>query len=80
LTNQRVNTYLKEIAAMCGIDKRVTFHLARHTFATTVTLNNNIPIETVSKMLGHSRINTTQIYAKILEKKVGEDMLLIRNI
>ena len=66
LTNQRVNAYLKEIAAKCGIDKRVTFHLARHTFATTVTLNNNIPIETVSKMLGHSRINTTQIYAKIL--------------
>ena len=71
---------LKEIAVKCSIDKRVTFHLARHTFATTVTLNNNIPIETVSKMLGHSRINTTQIYAKILEKKVGEDMLLIRNI
>ena len=80
LTNQRVNTYLKEIAALCSIDKRVTFHLARHTFATTVTLNNNIPIETVSKMLGHSRINTTQIYAKILEKKVGEDMLKIRDI
>ena len=73
-------TILSEIAAKCGIDKRVTFHLARHTFATTVTLNNNIPIETVSMMLGHSRINTTQIYAKILEKKIGEDMLRIRDL
>ena len=80
LTNQRVNAYLKKIATKCEIDKRVTFHLGRHTFATTVTLNNNIPIETVSKMLGHSRINTTQIYAKILEKKVGEDMLRIRDL
>ncbi len=57
-----------------------SLHLGRHTFATTVTLNNNIPIETVSKMLGHSRINTTQIYVKILEKKVGEDMLEIRDL
>ena len=80
ITNQRINTYLKEIAGVCEIDKRITFHLARHTFATTITLNNNIPIETVSKMLGHSRINTTQIYAKILEKKVGEDMKILRNI
>ena len=52
----------------------MTFHLARHTLATTVTLTNGVPIESVSKMLGHSKISTTQIYAKVIEKKVGEDM------
>ena len=73
ISNQKVNEYLKEIAALCEIDKRVSFHLARHTFATTVTLNNNVPIETVSKVMGHSKISTTQIYAKILQSKVNED-------
>ena len=74
ISNQRLNSYLKEIADICGITKNMTFHLARHTFATTVTLTNGVPIESVSKMLGHSKISTTQIYAKVIEKKVGEDM------
>ena len=74
ISNQKINEYLKEIAALCEIDKRVSFHLARHTFATTVTLNNNVPIETVSKVMGHSKISTTQIYAKILQSKVGKDL------
>ncbi|MBW8244033.1 site-specific integrase [Muricauda oceani] len=73
-SNQKVNYYLKEICKACGINKKVTFHTARHTFATTVTLSNGVPIETVSKMLGHTKLTTTQIYARVLEKKVGEDM------
>ncbi|MDP2336430.1 MAG: tyrosine-type recombinase/integrase, partial [Bacteroidota bacterium] len=72
--NQKLNSYLKEIADLCQISKNLTFHLARHTFATTVTLTNGVPIESVSKMLGHSKISTTQIYAKVVEKKLGEDM------
>ena len=74
LTNQKMNAYLKEIADLCGINKNLTSHIARHTFATTVTLNNDVPIETVSKMLGHSSIKMTKIYAKLLDKKVGRDM------
>ena len=74
ISNQKINEFLKEIASLCEIDKRVSFHLARHTFATTVTLNNNVPIETVSKAMGHSKISTTQIYAKILQSKVGKDL------
>jgi len=74
LTNQKMNAYLKEIADVCGIDKNLTSHIARHTFATTVTLNNDVPIETVSKMLGHSSIKMTKIHAKLLDKKVGRDM------
>jgi len=77
LSNQRMNSYLKEIADVCGITKSLTFHMARHTFATTVTLNNNVPIETVSKMLGHKSIKTTQHYAKVLDLKVGKDMALL---
>ncbi|MEX1190882.1 MAG: site-specific integrase [Brumimicrobium sp.] len=73
-TNQRYNGYLKEIADICGIDKKLTTHIARHTFATTITLSNGVPIETVSAMLGHNSIRTTQIYAKVVEKKVSEDM------
>lgn len=73
-SNQKLNAYLKEIAAICGIQKELTTHIARHTFATTVTLNNDIPIETVSKMLGHSSINMTRIYARLLDKKVSSDM------
>lgn len=73
-SNQRYNGYLKEIAAICGIKKKITSHIARHTFATTVTLANGVPIETVSSMLGHNSIRTTQIYAKVVEKKVSEDM------
>lgn len=74
ITNEKVNLYLKEIAEACGILKNLTFHMARHTFATTVTLSNGVPIETVSKLLGHSKITTTQIYAKVIERKVSEDM------
>ena len=72
--NQKCNDYLKEIAAICGIEKRLTFHLARHTFATTVTLTNGVPIESVSKMLGHRSLKTTQVYAKIVHNKLAEDM------
>lgn len=78
ITNIKTNAYLKEIADMCGIKKNLTFHMARHTFATTLTLSNGVPIETVSKMLGHSKITTTQIYAKVLETKVSEDMMSLR--
>jgi len=74
MSNQKLNAYLKEIADVCGIDKEITTHMARHTFATTVTLNNDIPIESVSKMLGHSSISMTQIYARLLDKKVSRDM------
>lgn len=73
-TNQKLNMYLREIADSCGIKKEITTHMARHTFATTVTLNNDIPIESVSKMLGHSSINMTRIYARLLDKKVSQDM------
>lgn len=78
LSNQKMNAYLKEIGVLCGISKDLTFHLARHTFATTITLNNGIPIESVSKMLGHKNIHTTQLYAKVMDKKVSEDMLALR--
>lgn len=79
LSNQKMNAYLKEIADLCGIDKELTYHIARHTFATTVTLSNGVSIESVSKMLGHKSIKTTQHYAKILDKKVSEDMLVLKN-
>ncbi|KKX49192.1 site-specific integrase [Sphingobacterium sp. IITKGP-BTPF85] len=74
LTNQKMNAYLKEIADLCGINKVLTFHCARHTFATTITLSNGVPIESVSKMLGHKSIKTTQHYAKITDRKVANDM------
>lgn len=74
LSNQKLNSYLKEIADHCGIKKNLTFHMARHTFATTVTLSNGVPIETVSKLLGHTKLATTQIYARVVEKKVSQDM------
>ncbi|TDE29267.1 site-specific integrase [Flavobacterium ranwuense] len=79
LTNQKMNGYLKEVGDLCDISKEITFHMARHTFATSVTLTNGVPIETVSKMLGHKNIQTTQHYAKILDKKVSEDMMNLRN-
>lgn len=78
LSNQKMNAYLKEIADLCGIVKPITFHIARHTFATTVTLLNGVPIESVSKMLGHTNIRMTQHYAKILDVKVGEDLALLK--
>jgi site-specific recombinase XerD len=74
LSNQKLNSYLKEISDLCGIRKNLTFHMARHTFATTVTLSNGVPIETVSKLLGHTKLATTQIYAKVVERKVSDDM------
>ena len=77
-SNQKVNAYIKEIAVCCGIKKELTFHVATHTFATTVTLNNGVSIESVSKMLGHKKLQTTQIYAKILDKKVSYEMLILR--
>jgi site-specific recombinase XerD len=78
ITNQKMNAYLKEVADLCGINKILTFHMARHTFATTVTLTNGVPIESVSSMLGHKSIRTTQIYSKVVEEKVGFDMNLLR--
>lgn len=79
LTNQKMNSYLKEIGDVCGIQKEITFHMARHTFATSVTLTNGVPIESVSKMLGHKSMRTTQHYAKIVDKRVSEDMLLLKS-
>jgi len=78
ISNQRLNSYLKEIADVCGINKNLTFHMARHTFATTVTLSNGVPIETVSKLLGHTKLATTQIYARVVEQKVSDDMMLLK--
>lgn len=78
LSNQKMNAYLKELADICEIDKELTFHIARHTFATTVTLTNGVPIESVSKMLGHKNLRTTQHYAKVLDKKVSEDMKILK--
>ena len=79
LSNQKMNAYLKEIATICEIEKELTFHIARHTFATTITLTNGVPIESVSKMLGHKNLRTTQHYAKVLDKKVSEDMKILRD-
>lgn len=77
-SNQKMNAYLKEIADLCGIKIPLSYHIARHTFATTITLQNGVPIETVSKMLGHKDIRTTQHYAKTLDVKVGRDMAALR--
>jgi integrase len=79
LSNQKMNAYLKEIADLCGINKNLTYHIARHTFATTVTLSNGVPIETVSKMLGHRNLRTTQHYARILDRKISDDMKRLRD-
>lgn len=80
ISNQKLNSYLKEIADLCGIKKNLTFHMARHTFATTVTLTNGVPIESVSKMLGHTKLTTTQIYARVIERKVSDDMNQLRSV
>lgn len=76
--NQRYNSYLKELADICDINKHLTTHTARHTFATTVTLENDIPIETVSKMLGHKDIRTTQIYARMTKRKIANNMHVLQ--
>lgn len=73
-SNQKTNAYLKEIIKDCGIHKNISFHVARHTFATTVMLSNGVPIETVSKLLGHTKLSTTQIYARVVETKISEDI------
>lgn len=78
LSNQKMNSYLKEIGDVCGIQKEITFHMARHSFATSITLTNGVPIESVSKMLGHKNLRTTQHYAKVLDRKVSDDMNLLR--
>ncbi|MFK2049211.1 tyrosine-type recombinase/integrase [Bacteroides fragilis] len=79
-TNQEVNRYLKRIAELAHVKKNITYHIARHTFATTITLLNNVPIETVSKMLGHASIASTQIYAKVVDKKIMNDTASIREL
>jgi len=79
ISNQKLNNYLKEIADICGIKKNLTFHLARHTFATTVTLSNGVPIETVSKMLGHTSLQTTQIYARIVDTRMSDDISILKS-
>ena len=79
LSNQKYNEYLKEIAEVCEINKNLTTHMARHTFATTVTLANGVPMESVSKMLGHKNLRTTQHYAKVLDKKISEDMNALKD-
>lgn len=73
-SNQKMNAYLKEISDLCGINKKLTTHAARHTFATTVTLANHVSMESVSKMLGHTSINMTRKYARIADRLISEDM------
>lgn len=77
-SNQRYNAYLKDIADLCGIDKTLTTHTARHTFATTVLLLNDVPMETAMELLGHTDIRTTQIYGKIVQKKLSKDMNILK--
>ena len=78
-SNQKMNSYLKEIADLCRIDKNLTWHVSRHTFATTVLLSNDVPIESASKMLGHTKLKSTQHYAKVLNQKVSRDMAVLKN-
>jgi site-specific recombinase XerD len=78
ISNQRYNGYLKELAGLCNIKKHLTSHIARHTFATTVTLANGISLESVSAMLGHKSIRTTQIYAKVVQSKLSDEMKLLK--
>ncbi|WP_033960439.1 site-specific integrase [Psychroserpens jangbogonensis] len=79
LSNQKMNAYLKEIADVCGINKNLTWYVSRHTFATTVTLGNGVKLENVSAMMGHSNIQQTQHYAKVLDSSVFEDMKKLRD-
>lgn len=74
MSNQRINSYLKEIADLCGIKKNLTFHTARHTFASQMTLSEGVSIESVSKMLGHSQIKTTQVYAETSPERIFRDV------
>lgn len=77
-SNQKLNSYLKELAEICNVKKNLTMHMARHTFATTITLSNGVPIETVSKLLGHKTLKVTQIYARVLENKISKDMMTLK--
>jgi site-specific recombinase XerD len=77
VSNQKFNEHLKEIAGLCGISKHISCHIARHTFATTITLSKGVPIETVSKLLGHTNLATTQIYAKVVDQKTAADMAFL---
>jgi site-specific recombinase XerD len=79
-SNQKTNQYLKEIAKVLKINKKLSFHTARHTFATTVTLSNGVPIETVSKLLGHTKLSTTQIYARVIDSKIASDLNILMKI
>ena len=74
ISNQKINDYLEEIADICGIEKKITFHVARHTFASTVALGNDVPMESIQSMLGHADIKTTQIYAHVINRKLSRDM------
>ena len=71
--NSELNKGLKSLAMVCGIDRKLTFHMARHTYATEITLSHGVPMETVSRMLGHSRVDTTQIYAQVTDNKIDID-------
>lgn len=79
ISNQEINRSLKLIAELCKIGKPMSFHLARHTFATTVTLSNGVPIESISKMLGHTKLTTTMVYAKVVKQKLSMDMALLQS-
>ena len=78
ISNQRMNSYLKEIATLSGVKQELTTHIARHTFATTITLMNGVSLEVVQKMLGHSSIKTTEIYAKIVNERIRNEMSELR--
>jgi site-specific recombinase XerD len=77
-SNQKLNSYLTEIADICEIKNTLTCHIARHTFAATKTLTNGVPTETVSKMLGHKNLQTTRIYSKVIDKKISEEMAMLK--
>jgi len=80
VSNQIMNRYLKKVAKLAGVEDRVTYHTSRHTFATTITLQHEIPLETVSKMLGHTKITTTQVYARVVDTKVMRDMATLKDM
>lgn len=77
ISNERYNAYLKEIASICDINKNLTTHVARHTFATTVTAEKGVSLEVISRMLGHTQIKTTQIYSKITDIRISKDMKIL---
>ena len=79
LCNQKMNVYLKELAAICGINKEISSHTGRHSFATSVALANGVSIENVAKMLGHSDTKMTRHYARVLDKSIKRDMALVND-